>query len=134
MDRAPIPQNFMSHFTTIKIQIKNGEILHQVLQECGYQIDCNTEVRGYQGNTTRAEYVIRQTNGYDLGFRFRGETYEVVADWWGAKINQAEFINNINQKYAHKMLLQSVREQGFNLETQEILEDGTVRVVVGKWV
>jgi hypothetical protein len=124
----------MSHFTTIKIQIKNGEILYEVLKECGYQVEHNTEVRGYQGNTTRAEYVIRQTNGYDLGFRFRDETYEVVSDWWGAKIDRQDFVNTINQKYAHKMLMRSVKEQGFAVEAEEVLEDGTVRVVVGKWV
>ena len=32
----------MSHFTTIKVQIKNGEVLHEVLQELGYQVECNT--------------------------------------------------------------------------------------------
>ncbi|MFM7368623.1 MAG: DUF1257 domain-containing protein [Sphaerospermopsis kisseleviana] len=31
-----------------------------------------------------------------------GEGYELVADFWGAEINQQEFINNISQKYAHK--------------------------------
>jgi tRNA G26 N,N-dimethylase Trm1 len=124
----------MSHFTTIKIQIKNGEILHEVLQELGYQVECNTTVRGYQGNTTQAEYVIRQNNGYDLGFRRSGEIYEIVSDFWGAKINQKEFVNSISQKYAHKTLIQSVNEQGFDIEEEEVLEDGTVRVVVGKWV
>ena len=124
----------MSHFTTIKIQIKNGEILQQVLQELGYQVETNTHVRGYQGNTTQAEYVIRQNNGYDLGFRHQGESYEVVADFWGAKINQKEFVNSISQNYAHKTLLQSVHSLGFNIEEEEVLEDGTVRVVVGRWV
>lgn len=124
----------MSHFTTIKIQIKNGEILHEVLQELGYQVECNTTVRGYRGNTTQAEYVIRQNNGYDLGFRHSGEIYEIVSDFWGAKINQTEFVNSISQKYAHKTLIQSVNEQGFDIEEEEVLEDGTVRVVVGKWV
>jgi hypothetical protein len=38
------------------------------------------------------------------------------------------------QKYAHKMLMTSVQEQGFNVEEEETLEDGTVRVVVGRWV
>jgi hypothetical protein len=123
----------MSHFTTIKIAIKNGEILNQVLQECGYNVECNTLVRGYQGKATTAEYVIRQNNGYDLGFRRQGVNYELIADFWGAKINQTEFINQISQKYAHKTLLQSLDEQGFNLEEQEILEDGTFKVVVGRW-
>jgi len=124
----------MSHFTTIKVQIKNGEILHQVLQELGYQVESNTEVRGYRGNTTEAEYVIRQNNGYDLGFRRTGENYELVADFWGAKINQQKFVNAISQNYAHKTLMATVQEQGFDVEEEETLADGTVRVVVGRWI
>jgi len=72
----------MSHFTTIKVQIKNDETLHPCLQELGYTVECNTQVRGEQGNKTQAEYVIRQQNGYDLGFRCNGDTYEVRADFW----------------------------------------------------
>lgn len=124
----------MSHFTTIKVQIKNSDTLFQVLQELGYQVECNTNVRGYQGNTTQAEYVIRQKNGYDLGFRRSGENYEIIADFWGAKINQKEFVNSITQKYAHKTLMAIIQEQGLDVEEEEVLEDGTVRVVVGRWV
>ncbi len=124
----------MSHFTTIKVQIKNGEILQGVLQELGHQVEQNTTVRGYQGNKTNAEYVIRQNNGYDLGFRRDGENYELVADFWGARINQQDFVNSILHKYAHKTLMATVEEQGFNVEEEEVLEDGTVRVVVGRWV
>lgn len=124
----------MSHFTTIKIQIKNSEILHQVLQELGYEVECNTTVRGYQGDNTQAEYVIRQPNGYDLGFRRTGENYEIVADFWGARIDRQEFVNSLVKKYAHKTLMATVQEQGFNVEEEEVLKDGTVRVVVGRWV
>jgi hypothetical protein len=124
----------MSHFTTIKVQIKNGEILHQVLKELDYKVECNTKVRGYRGDTIEAEYVIRQSNGFDLGFRRNGEDYELVADFWGARINQQQFINSITQKYAHKTLMSSVQEQGFSVEEEETLEDGTVRVIVGRWV
>ena len=124
----------MSHFTTIKVQIKNGQVLAESLRELGYEVLQNVEVRGYQGNKTTAEYVIRQSNGYDLGFRRSGDNYELVADFWGAKIDQKAFVNAVNQKYAHKMLMQSVVDQGFNVEEEETLEDGTVRVVVGRWV
>jgi hypothetical protein len=124
----------MSHFTTIKVQIKQGEVLHQVLQQLGYQVVQNTNVRGYRGDTTNAEYVIRQANGYDLGFRKNGENYELVADFWGAKINQQEFINKISQKYAHKTLMETIQTEGFNVEEEEVLADGTVRVIVGRWV
>jgi hypothetical protein len=124
----------MSHFTTIKVQIKQGEVLLDVLQELGYQVEQNTQVRGYMGDKTNAEYVIKQSNGYDLGFRKNGEGYELVADFWGAKINQQEFINNISQKYAHKTLMETIQTEGFNVEEEEVLADGTVRVIVGRWV
>lgn len=124
----------MSHFSTIKVQIKNGDTLHQVLHELGYQVERNTAVRGYQGDTTQADYVIRQSNGYDLGFRRNSENYELVADFWGARIDEKAFINSISQKYAHKTLMATVQEQGFNVEEEETLQDGTVRLVVGRWV
>ena len=124
----------MSHFTTIKVQIKNGDVLYQILQELGYQVAQNTQVRGYMGNKTKAEYVIKQANGYDLGFRQQGEIYELVADFWGANINQQEFINQISQKYAHRTLMETIQTEGFSVEEEEVLEDGTMRVVVGKWV
>jgi hypothetical protein len=124
----------MSHFSTVRVQIKQGEVLHETLLDLGYTIAQNTEVRGYQGKTTIADYVVRQSNGYDLGFRRVAEEYELVADFWGAKIDQKQFINAVTQKYAHKLLLKTTLAQGFNVEAEEVMQDGTVRVVVGRWV
>ena len=62
-------------------------MLHQVLQELGYQVEQNTNVRGYRDSTTNAEYVIRKANGYDLGFRKNGESHELVAAFGSAEIN-----------------------------------------------
>ena len=123
----------MSHFSTVRVQIKNGTVLHESLQDLGYKVACNTRVRGYEGLHTEAEYVVRQANGYDLGFRKAGEEYELVADFWGARIDEQAFVNAVTQKYAHKMLLTTVQQQGYSIETEELLQDGTVRVVVGRW-
>jgi hypothetical protein len=124
----------MSHFTTIAVQIKNGESLHQILQELGYAVEQDTLVRGYMGNKTKADYVIRQLNGYDLGFRRQGEEYELIADFWGAQIDQAKFLQPILQRYAHQTLMATVQEHNFTVEQQESLPDGTLRVVVGHWI
>jgi Protein of unknown function (DUF1257) len=125
----------MSHFSSIKVQIKNGEILEESLKELGYSVQKNIEVRGYRGDTTPAEYVIQQSNGYDIGFRKDGdERYEIIADFSMASVNRQTFANKINQKYAHKMLLHTVAEQGYDVESEAVMEDGSVRVVVGRWV
>ena len=125
----------MSHFTTIKVQIKDGEVLHQALRELGYKVEQSAFVRGYQGDKTQADYVIRRSNGYDLGFRREGDDhYVLIADFWGARINQQQLVNEIQQKYAHKQLQRTAAAQGYTIEGEEVLEDGTVRVVVGRWV
>lgn len=125
----------MSHFTTIKVEIKDSEVLGQTLRELGYKVEENALVRGYRGDKTEAEFVIRRSNGYDLGFRRNGDDhYVLIADFWGARINQNQFVNEIQQKYAHKQLQKTAAEQGYTIESNEVLEDGTVRVVVGRWI
>ncbi len=123
----------MSHFTTITVEIKNGDLLKQALEELGYPVKQNTLVRGYLGNTTNAEYVIPMPNAYDLGFRKVGDRYELIADMWGVAMNVEEFIGELNQQYATKTVLQSATQQGFAIEQQEVLEDGTIRIVIGRW-
>jgi hypothetical protein len=123
----------MSHFTTIAIEIKNGDLLEQSLQELGYPVKQNTLVRGYLGNTINADYVIPMPNAYDIGFQKIGDRYELIADMWGIAMNIEEFLGELNQQYATKIVLQSAVQQGFEIEQQETLEDGTVRIVIGRW-
>jgi Protein of unknown function (DUF1257) len=43
-------------------------------------------------------------------------------------------VHEITQKYAHKILLHTVAEQGYDVEAEEVMADGSVRVIVGRWV
>jgi hypothetical protein len=123
----------MSHFTTIAVEIKNGDLLAQSLQELGYPVKQNTLVRGYLGDTINAEYVIPMPNAFDIGFRKDGDRYELITDMWGIAMNVEEFLGELNQQYATKIVLESALQQGFAIEQQETLEDGTVRIVIGRW-
>lgn len=124
----------MSHFTTIKVEVKNGNILKQALEELGFEVRCQSVVRGYKGNSVEADYVIPQEHGYDLGFRRSGQIYELIADFWGAMIDPQDFMRMVLQKYAHNSLIITAQSQGYTVEQQQTLEDGTVKVVVGKWI
>ncbi|MEI6428180.1 MAG: DUF1257 domain-containing protein [Pseudanabaena sp. ELA607] len=125
----------MSHFSTIQVAVTDQAILKTVLQEAGYDFVENALVRGYQGNTTTAAIVIRLSHGYDIGLRQSqdGTTYEAVADWWGVGVSATEFSQDLNQRYAHRAILHHAAQQGFTIETEEVLADGTVRVVLGRW-
>lgn len=125
----------MSHFTTIQVQIKDGELLYQTLQDLGYAVERDSNVRGYLWKRTRADFVIRQKNGYDLGFRQSQDGhYELISDFWGSQIDQKAFLDPILKIYAHKNLKATVQKQGYTIEAEETLADGTLRVVVGRWV
>ncbi|MBD2189475.1 DUF1257 domain-containing protein [Pseudanabaena mucicola] len=122
----------MSHFTTIAVEIKHGDLLKQTLESLGYPVKENVLVRGYLGNTTYADYVIPMPNAYDIGFRKIGDRYELTADLWGVAMDVEEFVGQLHQQYATKVILANATQQGFAIEQQQTLEDGTVRIVIGR--
>ncbi len=124
----------MSHFTTVSVDIENGDLLAETLTELGYTYEREGMVRGYAGLTTPADFVIRQENGYDLGFQKQEKGYALVADFWGARIDEKHFLAEVTRRYAYKALHRSAAAQGFTVEQEETLPDGSIRVVVGRWV
>ncbi|MGY2765836.1 DUF1257 domain-containing protein [Thermostichus sp. MS-CIW-34] len=123
----------MSHFTSIKVQFKNKEILKDVLVAQGHEVLENTYVRGYQGNRTRADLVVRRSNGYDIGFRQQGDSLEMVADFWGLGISAESFLAPIRQEYTRRQLLATAAEKGFTVESESVDEQGQIKIVLGRW-
>lgn len=127
----------MSHFTTVKTQIVNKEQLKKALVDLqlSYQ-EGDVEIRGFGGNRMRVEIRVPTRNpGYDLGFRKQGESYELVADWWGIKdIKQEEFLKNLTQRYAYHVVKDQLEAQNFSLVTEEVQADRTIHITVRRMV
>ncbi len=124
----------MSHFTTIAVQIADGDLLEATLRDMGHPVERQACVRGYAGNKIAADYVVRLSNGYDIGFRRQGQTFELIADLWGLEVDPQQFLMAVMQKYAHKSLLATASAEGYAIEREEVLSDGSVRVTIGRWV
>ena len=56
----------MSHFTTIKTQIKDAAALRSAVTELGLELIANAEARGYISNKTKGAFVIRLKGPYDI--------------------------------------------------------------------
>ncbi len=125
----------MSHFTQIKTQIRHLEPLQQALTDLGIDWKAEGTVRGYQGTTERAEVVIPQSNGYDIGFRWNGKEYALVADlqYWQQPWTVESFLQKVTQRYALQTVKSEALKQGFTLAEQKNLETGAVRVVLQRW-
>jgi hypothetical protein len=124
----------MSHFTRIKTNLREIESLRAALRDLGYAFEEGAvRARGFAGDTA-VDLVIRQPHGgYDIGFRKRGETYELVADWWGATIECDRFLDAVTQRYAYHTIVRKAQTQGFTLASDEKQPDGALRVVVQRW-
>jgi hypothetical protein len=123
----------MSHFTRIKTQMVEQKLLLQALKDLGYSYEVGeVEVRGFARGKTQAEIKIHTENrNYDIGFRKAGDSYEIVADWWGVKgVKQEQFQQQVTQRYAYHAARAKLEAQGFNLVTEEVEQDGQIRLVL----
>jgi len=105
----------MSHFSTLKTKVCDAENLKASLQSLGLQVKEEAQVRGYNGQSVRADIVAVLDGEYDLGWQLQPDgSYSLVADLWGVakKHNQAELINSINQKYAVNKTLAATKQTG----------------------
>ncbi|MDM9385088.1 DUF1257 domain-containing protein [Chlorogloeopsis sp. ULAP01] len=126
----------MSHFSQIKTQIRNLESLQDALTDLG--IDWKKgprEVRGYRGQTHAAEITIEQENGYDVGFRWNGKEYELVADlqYWQQDLSVEGFLRQVTQRYAYNTVVKESTRAGFQVAEQQQNQDGSIRLVVQRW-
>lgn len=126
----------MSHFSQIKTQIRNLTSLQAALSDLG--IDWKSgprEVRGYRGQTYKAEISIEQNNGYDIGFSWNGAEYELVADlqFWEQAWSVNRFLSMVTQRYAYHTVVSETAKQGFQLAEQQKNEDGSIRLVLQRW-
>tara|TARA_B100000214_G_scaffold276545_1_gene206453 strand:+ start:222 stop:611 length:390 start_codon:yes stop_codon:yes gene_type:complete len=129
----------MSHFSTIKTKLKSKPQLVEALEILQYDVkeDQELKVTGAHGighETVEAEVAIAQ----DIGFRMNPMTgnYELVADLetWNQPIPVERFIDKVNQQYARMTIHNTVKDIGFEVEEEWEMVDGSIEIVVNRWV
>jgi len=126
----------MSHFSHIKTQIRNLESLQSALSDLGVDWKSGSrEVRGYQNQTRTAQVTIPQDNGYDVGFSWNGQEYEMVADlqFWQQAWSVDRFLSLVTQRYAYHTVVTTTSQQGFQVSEQQQNQDGSIRLVLQRW-
>ena len=123
----------MSHFTTLKTRIVSKEHLKQALHDLELQYEeGRTEIRGYQGIRTPVDIRLPTANpDYQIGFRKQGDTYEIVADWYGIEdIDRQGFLKQITQRYAYRVAKEQLEQQDFTVVEEEVQGDNTIHITV----
>ncbi len=128
----------MSHFSTVKTQLRKIEPLIQSLKDLGFFPQLGEKlVRGYRGQTVKAELAIQMQEGGDIGFRWNPSVsaYELVTDLdlWKQKIPVDRFLSQLTQRYALNTVLSATAEEGFQISEQNKNIDGSIELVVTRW-
>ena len=128
----------MSHFSTVKTQLRKKEPLFQALCDLGYvPQEGEHVVRGFRGQTTKAELAVTMPKGGDIGFRWNQKTnsYELVTDLdlWDQPLPVERFLAKLTQRYALNTVLSETAKEGFQISEQKNNVDGSIELVVTRW-
>ena len=128
----------MSHFSTIKTQLKEAEPLVKALNNLGYIINQEEKfVKGYRGKFTAVDISMNLPGDTKVGFKWNinSKSYELVADLdlWKFELPVERFISKVTQMYAYQTIISKTKEDGYQLVEQNNKNDGSIELVLTKW-
>jgi len=133
----------MSHFTKCELKMTNLAALKKALADLELNFQEAEEgqgvvVRGYRGDTLQAAISV-DMGKYDIGVIANAEgTYDLTADWWGVEttkgVSEEEFKHRLSQRYQYHNVKMACEGKGYTVEEELNEEDGSIRLVVRKWV
>jgi hypothetical protein len=122
----------MSHFTTIKTQIKDIEALRAACTELGFNLLKDAEARGYAHAFTRGDYVIRLSGPYDIAVnRSLGDAHELTTDWWGGHVEKetGPAFGKLLQLYGVHKATAEARKKGLSV-LRRAKKDGSIKLIL----
>jgi len=128
----------MSHFSTIKTQLKEAGPLILALDNLGYSVNQDEKlIKGYKGKFTAVDISMNLPNDTKVGFKWdsHSNTYELVTDLdlWKFEIPVERFISKVTQMYAYQTIISKTKEDGYQIVEQKNKNDGSIELVLTKW-
>ena len=121
----------MSHFVTIKTQIKDLDALRDACAELGFDLVQNTEARGI-GTVQKADHVIRLHGACDIGLHRQPDgTFNLSTDWWDGSVEQAvgKDYGRLLQLYAVHKAAREARRRGLSVR-RTALKGGAIKLTL----
>jgi hypothetical protein len=128
----------MSHFSTIKTQLKDAEPLIKALNNLGFTINQEEKfVKGYKGKFTAVDISMNLPGDTKVGFKWdnNSNAYELVTDLdlWKFELPVERFISKVTQMYAYETIISKTKEDGYQIVEQKNQNDGSIELVLTKW-
>ena len=122
----------MSHFTTIKTQIKDLDALKSACAELNLPVLEKAQARGYYGNILKGDFVIKLKGPYDIAVQKQKDgTFGLTSDLFAGHVEKEVGSNygKLLQLYAVHKAMKEARRKG-HLVTRQHKTDGTIKLVI----
>ncbi len=121
----------MSHFSKVKTVFLEDEHLRGALSDLGCGVGAGkTLLKDYDGNMKQVDFAVSVPGcQWPIGFIKSKTGYEMVVDWYFMPIRQEDFVAQIAQKYAYRVVCEKLLKQGFAVKEDTQDADQTRRLV-----
>ena len=122
----------MSHFTTIKTQIKDVAALRAATNELGLTLIPNAQARGFINHTIKGEYVIRLKGPYDIAVNQQPDgTLGLTTDWWDGHVEKEVGANfgRLLQLYGVHKASQAAKKKGLSV-LRKPQPNGSIKLIL----
>jgi hypothetical protein len=123
----------MSHFVSIKTQIKDIAALRDACAELGLAVLDNTGARGYAGATHPGDHVIRLNGPFDIAANRQPDgNYHLSCDWWDGHVEKevGSSYGRLLQLYAIHKTAREARKRGLSVQRM-LRTDGSIKLTIG---
>lgn len=125
----------MSHITTIKTELRDGQILKKTLLKLGYHVVEGGMISGGYGRDRSDVEILATTRAQTIGFRRSSADaglYEILADWNDNRNRQRELVSDIFQIYSQEKVVKAARLRGYSIIRNQRNQKGQVEMVLRK--
>ena len=130
----------MSHFSTIKTQLKDKDVLLEALELLQYTVNEKQDLVIENPSHAEEHPVMNACVAVapDIGFCWNEQTqsYDIYSDdqTWSLNVPPSRFIDKVTQQYARMTIHNTMKEEGWQVAEEWEMDDNSIELTLTRWV
>ena len=129
----------MSHFSTIKTQLKDKDVLLEALELLQYTVSEKQDLVIENPSHAEEHPVMNACVAVapDIGFCWNEQTqsYDLYSDdqTWSLNVPPSRFIDKVTQQYARMTIHNTMKEDGWQVSEEWEMDDNSIELTLTRW-
>ena len=130
----------MSHFSTIKTQLKDKDVLLEALNLLQYNVKEKQDLVIENPSHAEEHPVMNACIAVapDIGFCWNEQTqsYDLYSDeqTWSLSTPPNRFVDKVTQQYARMTIHNTMKEDGWQVAEEWEMDDNSIELTLTRWV